>query len=69
MGGIFGALQMSLRTLSNMQTGIQVVNENVANVNTEGYSRKRVVFTSSDVEVRTFGTLGTGADIERITGT
>lgn len=66
MGGIFGALQMSLRTLSNMQTGIQVVNENVANVNTEGYSRKRVVFTSSDVEVRTFGTLGTGADIERI---
>ncbi len=66
MGGIFGALQMSLRTLSNMQTGIQIVNENVANVNTEGYSRKRVLFTSSEVEIRTFGTLGTGAEIERI---
>lgn len=66
MSGLFGALQLSLRTLSNMQTGIQTVNENIANVNTEGYSRKRVVFASSDVELRSFGVLGSGAEVLRI---
>lgn len=66
MGGIFGSLQMSLRTLSNNQVGIQVVNENVANVNTEGYSRRRVIFGPGDVQIYSFGTLGTGADINEI---
>lgn len=66
MGGILGALQMSLRTLSNMQTGLQVVSENVSNVNTEGYSRKRVVFTSTEPDVQTFGVMGTGAIVQRV---
>jgi flagellar hook-associated protein 1 len=66
MGGLFGALQTSLNTLSNMQRGISVVNENVANVNTEGYSRRRVIFSPGPVQVTTYGVLGSGAEIDRI---
>jgi flagellar hook-associated protein 1 len=66
MSGIFGALHLSLRSLTNMQTGISVVNENVANLTTEGYSRRRIVFAPGPVEERPFGVLGSGAEILRI---
>ncbi len=66
MGGLFGAIQVSLQNLSNMQTGLSVVNENVANVNTPGYSRKRIVFAPGPYDQRPFGMLGTGAQIERV---
>ena len=66
MGGLFGAIQVSLQNLSNMQTGLSVVNENVANVNTPGYSRKRIIFAPGPYDQRPFGMLGTGAQIERV---
>lgn len=66
MGGLLGAIQLSLQNLSNMQTGFSVVNDNVSNINTPGYSRKRVVFTPGPIDVRPFGMLGTGATIESV---
>lgn len=66
MGGLFGAIQVSLQNLSNMQTALSVVNENVANVNTPGYSRKRIIYAPGPYEQRTFGMIGTGAEIERV---
>ncbi|HRV07943.1 MAG TPA: flagellar hook-associated protein FlgK [Acidobacteriota bacterium] len=66
MGGIFGALQIGLRNLSNAQAGIFVVNENVANVNVEGYSRRRVIYQPGPYEQRPYGLIGSGAEIQRI---
>ena len=66
MGGLFGAIQVSLQNLSNMQTALGVVNENVANVNTPGYSRKRIIYAPGPYEQRPYGMLGTGAQIERV---
>jgi flagellar hook-associated protein 1 len=66
MSGLFGSLSIGIKTLSNMQAAIAVVNDNIANVNTEGYSRKRVIFASSKPEYHTYGTVGTGADISRV---
>ncbi|MFB3901871.1 MAG: flagellar hook-associated protein FlgK [Acidobacteriota bacterium] len=66
MGGIFGALQIGLKNLSNMREGLAVVNENVANVNTPGYSRKRMILQSGPADYRPYGSVGTGADIQRI---
>ena len=42
MSSIYLALRTALTGLSAAQTGIQVTSNNVANVNTEGYSRKYV---------------------------
>jgi flagellar hook-associated protein 1 len=66
MSGLFGSLSIGIKTLSNMQAAIAVVNDNIANVNTEGYSRKRVIFASSKPEYYTFGSIGTGAHVSRV---
>jgi flagellar hook-associated protein 1 FlgK len=66
MSGLFGAIQISMRSLLNAQAAMSVVNENIANVNTEGYSRRRVVFSSGDYQETSYGLVGSGAEIERI---
>lgn len=66
MSGLFSGLRIGLKTLSNLETAISVVNENITNVNTPGYSRKRVSFKSFGSEVQPYGAVGGGADLERI---
>ena len=51
------ALQNALSGLSTSQSALQVISNNVANVNTEGYSRKIAVPLSRTLE-------GTGAGVE-----
>ncbi len=46
-----------------------VVSDNVANVNTPGYTRRRPVFASSQLGSFAFGVLGTGVEVERIAAT
>jgi flagellar hook-associated protein 1 FlgK len=66
MSGLFDGLRVSLNSLSNWQTAMSVISDNVANVNTEGYSRKRVILESLPGEVLPYGTLTNGAEISRI---
>ncbi len=66
MGGLFGAIQTSMRSLSNAQVGLSVVNENIANVNTDGYSRRRILFKPGAYQETSFGVIGNGAEIDRI---
>ena len=40
--GIFGSLGVGTKALSASQMAISVAGQNIANANTEGYSRKRV---------------------------
>ena len=50
------ALRTALSGLSATQTALQTTSQNITNVNTEGYSRKDVTFTTRTVN-------GTGAGV------
>ena len=52
MMDIFGVLNMGSKALMVQQKGIYVTGNNIANVNTPGYSRQRLNM-SSDVPVNT----------------
>jgi flagellar hook-associated protein 1 FlgK len=66
---IFGVLNMGSKALTVQQKGIYVTGNNIANVNTPGYSRQRLNM-SSDVPTNTgIGPVGSGVranEIERV---
>jgi len=66
MSGLFSSLITGLRSLSNTQSALSVVGDNIANVNTPGYTRKRITFTPTPPQVHSFGLTGTGAEVESI---
>ena len=59
-------LGMAANALLRNQVALGVAGHNVANVNTDGYSRQRVVFTSERPSNAAYGQLGTGVDIQSI---
>jgi flagellar hook-associated protein 1 FlgK len=62
MLGLFGTLNLAARSLQTQMTGVEVSGQNLANVNTTGYSRQRVnIQTSPDVTTG-IGPEGTGAN-------
>jgi flagellar hook-associated protein 1 FlgK len=71
----FFGLDMALRALQAQQTGIDVTNHNVANANTDGYSRQNVTLVTTEPfaapgmnRPTTAGQMGTGViarDIQR----
>ena len=69
MMDIFGVLNMGSKALTVQQKGIYVTGNNIANVNTPGYSRQRLNM-SSDVPIDTgIGPVGSGVkanEIERV---
>lgn len=48
MASPFGGINMMSYALRNFQAALQTSGHNVANVNTEGYSRQRVAFSTND---------------------
>ncbi len=66
MGGLTGALNIAKNALLAFQTGVQVTSHNVANVDTEGYSRQKVVTTPYPPSPSPMGPLGSGVKIEKI---
>ncbi len=69
MTDIYGVLNVGSKALLAQQKGIYVTGNNIANVNTPGYTRQRLNL-SSDVPVNTaVGPVGTGVtatDVERV---
>ncbi len=62
MLGLFGTLNLAARSLQTQMTGVEVSGQNLANVNTTGYTRQRVdIQTSADVTTA-IGPEGTGAN-------
>jgi flagellar hook-associated protein 1 FlgK len=56
MAGLFGSLQMAARSLAAQQAGLDLAGQNIANLNTPGYARRRlelaeVVYGAKGVEV------------------
>src|ERR1700761_4292286 len=66
MLGLFGTLNLASRSLQTQMTGIEVTGQNLANVNTPGYSRQRVQISASPDILTPIGPEGTGADATSI---
>ena len=70
MSSTFGGLEMGKSALNAFRLGMQTVGHNISNMNTEGYSRQRVVFsTVTPEDIAHVGQLGQGmyaSTIERI---
>ena len=64
MSGLFGSLGIAARALEAQRTGLDVVGQNMANVNTAGYSRREVDFAEVPPYER-FGA-GNGVEVEDI---
>jgi len=60
MSGLFGILDLSSRALLVNQRGVQTSGHNIANANTEGFSRQRQILSAETPQFRASGTLGTG---------
>jgi len=66
MLGLFGTLNMAARSMQAQMTGVEVAGQNLANVNTTGYSRQSVnIQTSPDITTG-IGSEGTGANVASI---
>lgn len=66
MAGISTVLNIGTQALQASQVGIQVTGQNIANVNTEGYSRQRVLFEDNPYIDSTPGQLGMGVNASEI---
>ncbi len=70
MSSTFGGLEMGKSALNAFRLGMQTVGHNISNMNTEGYSRQRVIFSTVTPEnIEHVGQLGQGmyaSTIERI---
>jgi len=68
MSGSFAGLGIAMSGLFANQRALSVTSHNVANANTEGYSRQRIDMTAyrADILPGGKGTLGTGVDVEAV---
>jgi len=63
----FGSILSIARTaIAAQQTAVQVVSQNVANAETEGYSRQRAELVPRAPQQFGFGAVGTGVDVQNI---
>lgn len=66
MLGLLGTLNLAAQSLQTQMTGVEVTGQNLANVNTAGYTRQTVdIETNPDIQT-TFGPEGTGAGVVSI---
>jgi flagellar hook-associated protein 1 FlgK len=69
MSNIYGILNLAGNALMTHQQAINVTGNNIANVNTPGYSRQRVLLANNVVQNLAFGVIGSGVTslgVERI---
>jgi flagellar hook-associated protein 1 FlgK len=66
MLGLFGTLNLASRSLQTQMTGLEVTGQNLANVNTAGYSRQVAQISTSPDVMTSLGPEGTGADATSI---
>ncbi|MDQ7052449.1 MAG: flagellar hook-associated protein FlgK [candidate division KSB1 bacterium] len=66
MPGLFGILELGKRTLISQQIAQSIVGNNIANVNTEGYSRQRTNFEQVGSLRTPWGTIGLGVQVKNI---
>ncbi len=62
--GLFGVMNMARQAIFVNQFALNSTSNNIANVNTPGYSRERAILTPSPTEHTAYGEIGNGVDIE-----
>jgi flagellar hook-associated protein 1 FlgK len=62
---LIGLLDTSRRALGTQTTGIQVIGDNIANVNTPGYTRRRAEIVSTATGDSVATQVGTGSEVRR----
>jgi flagellar hook-associated protein 1 len=67
MGTLSGSLDIALRSMLTEQSALQVTTNNIANVNTPGYSRQRPDFAETEPVQIAGLTFGTGVNLASIT--
>jgi flagellar hook-associated protein 1 FlgK len=63
---LFGIFEVGSRGLLAQQLGLNVTGNNIANANTDGYSRQRVNLTTEDPINSTSGVISTGVRVDSI---
>lgn len=64
---IFGTMNTATTGMMTSQTGINVTSNNISNVNTPGYSRRRIhAQTAGEIYYRGAGYIGTGSTVSEI---
>jgi len=66
MTDIYGVMNIAGKALMNQQKAINVTGNNIANVNTPGYSRQKLIVETSTPLQSGIGPMGDGADAVRI---
>ena len=69
MSNIYGILNLAGNALLAQQQAINVTGNNIANVNTPGYSRQRLILANNNVQYSAVGPIGSGVNavkVERI---
>ena len=66
MAGLFDTLSLGARSLSTYRKAIDTTGHNLANVNTEGYTRQRLVIESTTTDGGLMGPIGNGAEGTKI---
>lgn len=68
MSGIFSTINTAKRGMFAQQQAVNTTSHNIANANTEGFSRQRVhLSTTPGFQIPNVGVVGTGVDISDIT--
>lgn len=67
MSSLFGSMSIALRSMMAQQAAISVTSNNVANINSEGYSRQRAGLAEADAFFNGSYMVGTGVELEQIT--
>src|SRR5215510_5247363 len=60
---LLGILNIGRRALVAQQAGLNAVGNNIANVNTPGYTRQEALFESDSIRIPGLGGLGTGISV------
>jgi flagellar hook-associated protein 1 FlgK len=66
MSGLYNILNIGKNAASVYQTALEVTSNNIANVNTDGYSRRTLVINESLTVNSAYGTLGTGVTASEV---
>lgn len=66
MANIYGVLNIARWALLSQQTAVEVTGHNIANVNTEGYTRQQAIIDAAPPISTTPGQIGTGVRVTEI---
>ena len=66
MSGLLGTMSIALGALEAQQAGLETTTNNIANLNTPGYTRQRPILEEADPVIQNGMALGNGVDLKGI---